>query len=400
MKKILTYSLTYHPFIGGAEVAIKEITDRIPSEDISFDMITLRFNKDLPKLERYGNVNIHRIGFSKKGAVIGDGVKFPLKINKYIFPIISLFKAMSLQRKNKYDAVWCMLANYASVGAVIFKMLNPKIPYLLELQDGSSAKQIQDRSGLMFPLIKKSFVRADLIKAISTFIVDVARNIGYKGNIEIVPNAVDTKHFSQEYSDEELANTKKDLKIKDGNIYLITTTRLVLTRGVEDIINSMKFLPEHINFIVCGTGPDEDILREMAKDIGVGDRVNFVGHVDHSNLPKYLAVCDIFVRPSTIEGFGNSFVEAMAASIPVVATPVGGIVDFLFDPQKNPDKKPTGRFCNVRDPESIAEAVLKFINDPEKTKEIVRNAKDLAIEKYDWDLIAKDMREKVFSKLW
>ena len=63
MKKILIFSLVYYPrYIGGAEVAIKEITDRISPSDIEFDMVTLRSHKDLPKAEKIGNVNVYRVG--------------------------------------------------------------------------------------------------------------------------------------------------------------------------------------------------------------------------------------------------------------------------------------------------------------------------------------------------
>ena len=65
-KKILIFSLAYYPtFVGGAEVAIKEITDRI--NDIEFHMITLRFDSTKPKEELIGNVMVHRMGFGKKG---------------------------------------------------------------------------------------------------------------------------------------------------------------------------------------------------------------------------------------------------------------------------------------------------------------------------------------------
>jgi glycosyltransferase involved in cell wall biosynthesis len=110
-------------------------------------------------------------------------------------------------------------------------------------------------------------------------------------------------------------------------------------------------------------------------------------------------MCDVFVRPSIIEGFGNAFVEAFAAGIPVVATPVGGIPDFLFDPWKDPEYPSTGIFCKVRDPQSIADAVQKYLDDPQLTATIVKNAKALAIEKYDWNIIAADMKTQVFDRL-
>ena len=60
MKKLLIFSMAYHPHVGGAEVAIKEITDRIA--DIEFHMVTMRFSRTEPEVEKIGNVLVHRIG--------------------------------------------------------------------------------------------------------------------------------------------------------------------------------------------------------------------------------------------------------------------------------------------------------------------------------------------------
>ncbi len=89
----------------------------------------------------------------------------------------------------------------------------------------------------------------------------------------------------------------------------------------------------------------------------------------------------------------------MAARLPVIATQEGGIADFLFDPEKNPEKDPTGRAVPPRDPEAIARAVKLFEKNPEETRKIIDNAEKMVKEKYDWNLIARDMKEKVFDKL-
>ncbi len=116
-------------------------------------------------------------------------------------------------------------------------------------------------------------------------------------------------------------------------------------------------------------------------------------------MPKYLKISDIFCRPSLSEGFGNSFVEAMAVGLPVIATQEGGIADFLFDAKRNPEQETTGWAVDARSPEQIAEAVRDILDNPEKTQRIVATAKKMALEKYDWNIIAEDMQEKVFNKL-
>ena len=72
MKRILVFSLAYHPFVGGAEIAVKEITDRIGEGEITFDMITLRYDSRLPRVERVGNVMVHRIGFTRRAPSPAD----------------------------------------------------------------------------------------------------------------------------------------------------------------------------------------------------------------------------------------------------------------------------------------------------------------------------------------
>ena len=149
--------------------------------------------------------------------------------------------------------------------------------------------------------------------------------------------------------------------------------------------------------LIAGQGDDQSKLEKIAHDTGVTERVLFAGHVDHAELPAYYKISDIFVRPSVIAGLGNAFVEAFAAGIPVVATPVGGIPDFLFDPDVNPDFEPTGIFCEVRNPESVARAVQKLMGDLVLTARIIKNARELVAQKYDWNIIAGSMKKRIFA---
>ena len=390
-KKILIFSITYDPFWGGAEVAVKENTDRI--KNFQFDMITLRFDKKLRKFEKIGNINIYRIGFCGKDVNMSDLNNFPLKINKYLFPFLAYLKAKKLHKKNKYDIVWAIMANYAGFSALLFKFFHKKVKYLLTLQEGDPLDYYRKRIGVLFLFFKKIFTKADSIQVISKYLGNYACDMGFKKKPILAPNAVNVKHFSREYKEEELCALKKELKKEKDDIFVITTSRLVKKNAVDDVIRAFEFLPKNIKFLILGIGQDEKKLKELSKEKKVNERILFLGHVDYKFIPKYLKISDIFIRPSLSEGFGNSFVEAMAAGIPVIATPVGGIVDFLFDPDKNPDKKPTGIFCETNNPKSIADTINKLTKNPDLLKKITQNAKELVIKKYDWDIIAKDMEE-------
>ena len=96
---------------------------------------------------------------------------------------------------------------------------------------------------------------------------------------------------------------------------------------------------------------------------------------------------------------GNSFIEAMAAGIPVIATQEGGIADFLFDPEKNPDIKPTGLAVKVGDHEAIARQVMRYTKDVLLRREVTDNARALVQARYDWKTIVRGMRERVFNPL-
>lgn len=396
MKKALIFSLSYYPrAVGGAEIAIKEITDRISPSDIEFHMITNRYDSTLPKVSKEGNVTVHRIGFTKKNPSMSDLRKFPLKYNKYFFQFWAAFVAWRLHRKENFDAIWAMMAHSCGVPAGIFKTFNPEVKYVLTLQEGDPTEYIEKLARPIWPLFVRGFRKADVVQAISTFLGDWARRMGFRGRLEIIPNAVNIAHFSQEFSQRDIEEIERELGKNMGDVFLITTSRLVHKNAIDDVISALPLLPSNVHFIILGIGPDEDTLKKLAKKRGVEDRVQFVGQKDHSDLPKYLQASNIFIRPSRSEGMGNSFVEAMAAGLPVIATQEGGIADFLFDRARNSDKPTTGWAVDKNSPEQIAEAVKDIMRNKEYAAAVVRTAKAMVVEKYDWDLIAKDMKERV-----
>ncbi len=398
MKRILIFSLQYYPFVGGAEVAIKEITDRVPASEYEFHMITSRFDSTLPKTEKIGNITVHRIGLATKSPTISDLKKIPLHLNKFLFQVLVVPYALSLYAKYHFDATWGMMAHATAIPAGIFKSLKPKVPYVLTLQEGDPTEHIERMMKPVWPLFRQGFVKADALQPISAFLLNWGKRMGFKGEEKVIPNGVDTARFTQVFTEEEVQGMKARLGKKEGDVYIVTTSRLVHKNAVDDVIRALVQLPQSVFFLIYGIGPDEDKLRALAKSLGVESRARFMGQIGHADMPLMLASCDIFTRPSRSEGMGNSFIEAMAAGLPVIATQEGGISDFLFDKTKNPDRETTGWAVDADAPEQIARAVTDIMEDPEEVRCVVQTAKKLALSGYDWDAISGSMK-KLFDDL-
>tara|TARA_B100000508_G_scaffold72661_2_gene56587 strand:+ start:1642 stop:2865 length:1224 start_codon:yes stop_codon:yes gene_type:complete len=400
MKKILIFSLAYYPkHIGGAEVAIKEITDRISPEEYEFHLVCNRYDSTLPKVEQIGNVKVYRIGLTTKNPEMADLRKLPLHLCKLFYQFQAFWFAKKLHKKERFDGVWAMMSHATGVPAAKFKRSFPDVPYVLTLQEGDPPEYIEAKMRLLKRDFDAAFASADKIQVISNFLGAWAKRKGFLGEPILIPNAVNTSHFTQVYSEEELNDARKELGKKPGDVFLVTTSRLVHKNATDDTIRAIAKLPKKVHFVVYGIGPDEDMLRKLIDELGVQDQVRMLGHIDHSDMPKYLKACDIFIRPSRSEGMGNSFVEAMAAGLPVIATQEGGIADFLFDEHRNPDQGTTGWAVDADSPEQIAAAVEDIMTRPNKVEAVTARAKALALEKYDWDLIARNMRNNVFSDL-
>jgi len=363
--KVLIVSLAYSPFWGGAELAVKEITDRI--SDIEFDMVTLRFKKSWPTQEKTGNINIHRISSSK-----------------LLFPFNAYFKTRKLHKKNNYNIIWSIMANRAGFTTLFFKLSFPKIKYLLTLQEGDPFGHPKKRAGIVWLFVgwmfKYIFRKADYIQTISNYLADWAENMGAKKkNIKVVPNGVDVKRFKN-----------YDLRFKNDNeTILISTSRLVKKNGLGDLIDATKILIDEnykIKTLILGEGPLKNNLKFKIKNLKLQNEVLLIGHIDSEKIPQYLQKADIFIRPSLSEGLGSSFLEAMATGLPIIGTPVGGIPDFLKHEE-------TGLLAKPNNPESIAKQVKLLLNNNELKNKIAENGQKLVFQKYNWDNIAQRMKK-------
>ena len=180
--RILIFSLAYFPFIGGAEVAVKEITDRLTEYD--FDLITTNFDGRQKQEEKIGKVSVYRLN------------------HKYLFPFSAYRLATKLHRQNNYQIIWAMMANQAGIAGVLFKRRFGTVPFLLTLQEGDELTSLSYRLRLLAIRFFRVFRRADYIQVISNYLGRWAREMGAVCPTTVIPNGVDVNKFKEGVVDE------------------------------------------------------------------------------------------------------------------------------------------------------------------------------------------------------
>lgn len=170
--------------------------------------------------------------------------------------------------------------------------------------------------------------------------------------------------------------------------------RLVARKGIDRLIEALarlEDLPWRLE--VVGFGPERERLEERAVDVGVADRVEFLGRISDRELVDAYRRATCFVLPATLderadtEGLGVVLLEAMSFGTPVVATRRGGIVDVVEDGE-------TGLLVDD-DPAAIAEGVARVLDDPEAAAEMGRRGRRRVREAFGWDTIL-DRLESVY----
>jgi glycosyltransferase involved in cell wall biosynthesis len=225
----------------------------------------------------------------------------------------------------------------------------------------------------------RAMCAADALAAISGFTRDhvVKRHRVDPGRCRLVPCTFDVDRFAIGPKPVELLER---YGIKPDQPVLLTVSRLALSeryKGHRQVFVAMRRILERYPdavYVVAGQGDDLVRLKDEAKVMGLEDHVKFIGHVSVAELPALYRMCDLFVMPSSKEGFGIVFLESMATGKPVIAGNIDGSVDAL-------DQGRLGALVDPNCPMEIAEAACQILDrsypnplmfQPDELREAVR----------------------------
>jgi glycosyltransferase involved in cell wall biosynthesis len=166
---------------------------------------------------------------------------------------------------------------------------------------------------------------------------------------------------------------------------IVYVGRLIINKGVADLLEAMKQLPNG-ELIIVGDGPDRERLEGLAK----GLPVTFVGQVAPGKVPDYLQQARVLVLPSHLgDGFPNVILEAMACGVPVVATSTAGIPDLVRHQE-------TGYLFKPGDIDQLAAYINQLLRDDNLWEEFGRHSIEM-VRSYSWEMIIPQIERLLYG---
>lgn len=192
----------------------------------------------------------------------------------------------------------------------------------------------------------------------------------YDRNVHIVPTGIEVERFYRENnSEEKTLELKKKYNIKESDFVILFVGRLAQEKNVDFLIkNQIEILKENKNckLLIIGDGPDSDSFKTLANDLEISDNVIFTGKIPWNSIHEYYQMASIFVSASHTETQGLTLLEAMGASIPVVAFDDEAFRDAVVDDLN-------GYLFN--DDNDYIKYVLKLMNNKNLYKKMCRQAR-------------------------
>jgi len=197
-----------------------------------------------------------------------------------------------------------------------------------------------------------------------------------------VPNGLDLEEWPVGQEAEQLRRRVRDaLGLAPEEIAIATVARLVPQKGHLDLLDAIPKVVRArpaARFLWIGDGDLRSDLEQAVRDANLGEHVRFLGA--RSDVLELLQACDLFVLPSLWEGMPNSVLEAMAASLPVVATCVDGTPEAVVDGE-------TGWLVPPSDPDALADGILDALENPVESRKMGeqgrrRVERDFSLERY------------------
>ncbi len=236
------------------------------------------------------------------------------------FTLRARSEAARLHRAQPYDAALAWHAVPAGLPLLPLRWFH-KLPFLVRV-GGADIPGFEKRYDRIYPFLKP--VLRTVWKASSGIVVksegerEMIRKAMPALEPVIIPNGVDTAMFSPPAAPRPAT----------GPLRVLCVARLIERKGQDQLIRATAATPG-VELLLAGGGDARAAYEEIARSLGVADRVHFLGEVDRKDLPDLYRGADLFAMTSFNEGMSNAMLEAMASGLPVLVTQTAGTAEIV-----------------------------------------------------------------------
>jgi glycosyltransferase involved in cell wall biosynthesis len=374
--RILVLNYEYPPLGGGAGVATAALAQGLAERGVAVDVVTGGVAPDAERRTTTrettsfgGKLTLYRV-HSRRTGIHETGM---LGAASYLVSALPLIRR--LLRTQRYDAVHVFFS--LPTGALL-PFLNVRgAPVIVSLR-GSDVPgydphnlNVQRAHRVLAPLTRWIWRRADRVVAVCHSLGQLTARTCPDLHYAVVPNGVDLSLF----------HPAPILRSQEGKLRCLAVARLVERKGLGDLIRAFALLERgRFELEIVGRGPDESVLTEMARTLGVAHEVRFSGSLGRAAVAARYREADLFTLPSTAEAFGNVFAEALASGLPIVGSSVGGIPD-LVEHGKN------GLLVPPSDPAALASAIRYLADDPQLRSDMRHRNRAKAEATLEWSTV-------------
>lgn len=350
MAKIVTIGKYYHPYRGGIELNSKDVCEELSQEH---DISVFAFNhKRENSFEVINNVNVFR--FSSQGPFFGQPVSFGV-LRAILSEDADLFH---LHAPNFLGVLALFVRK-----AVLRKRSKLVITHHMDIFGRKFIRQ------LLIPFYKYLASRADLVIVTSRKNYQISRDLPKDIKLAVIALGIRSEAY-RPYRDHKPEARKWVMSITGGKPAIAFVGRHARYKGIDVLLRAANSVPL-CNVVIGGDGRLRAASERLAKELGIAERVHFLGELTDHEKFTLLSGADIFAFPSTeiTEAFGIVQLEAMAVGTPVIASRLPtGVTDVSVD-------RETALLCDPTDHEALAAAIELILSDKLLSDGLVLEAK-------------------------
>jgi len=297
--------------------------------------------------------------------------QYPL-LKHFPYTLALASKMAEVARVKKLDVLHAHYAIPFGAAALLAKQIVGERPLKVVTTLHGTDITLVGNNASFRPVTQLAIAKADAVTAVSRFLrEETHRQFCVDREIDVIYNFVDPDRHDVSPCPAVGAPERP------GQRTLMHISNFRPVKRIRDVVRIFAGVADRIDarLVLVGDGPDVPIARELGEELGVIDRMQFMGVVDE--VTALLACADLLLLPSATESFGLVALEAMASGVPVIASEVGGLPEVVEDGV-------TGRLAAVGDIEAMTRHVLELLGDEELRRRVGAAGRQRAVERFHY----------------